>query len=164
MIEPFHSYGPSKRRFVCSTNARSNARGALFAEWQNTSETEEQVEIFYFLPVGWLARAASGLKNQDRLKDWWGRDDWASLHSMKSVDLAVLTSKRFVDELGYQYVTPLPIFEKKKHGGRILYYMVHGSDHPLAPILMRRAYEKALEQPEPPEQFQILFSELLKTP
>jgi hypothetical protein len=38
-----------------------------------------------------------------------------------------------------------------------MYYMIHASDHPLAHGLMRRAYNKALDQPEPPEQFKMEF-------
>jgi hypothetical protein len=34
--------------------------------------------------------------------------------------------------------------------------MIHASDHPLAPGLMRRAYTKALGQPEPPDQLEFL--------
>lgn len=116
-----------------------------------------KIEIFYFLPVGWLARAASGLKrNTNVLKEWWGRSDWQQLPSMKVTDLAVLTRDRFAVELGYQYVVPWPIYERKG-GGRTMYYMIHASDHPLAQGLMRRAYSKALDQPEPPEQFKIEF-------
>lgn len=114
-----------------------------------------KIEIFYFLPVGWLARAASGLKRPSALREWWGRDDWQKLTRLRALQLAELTVARFLNELGYQYCFPWPIFERKS-GGRILYFMIHASDHPLAPGLMRRAYTKALDQPEPPDQLEFL--------
>lgn len=114
-----------------------------------------KVEIFYFLPVGWLARAVSGLKQPSKLRECWGRDDWQKLAKLSSASFAELTGSRFIAELGYEYCFAWPIFERKA-GGRILYFMIHASDHPLAPGLMRRAYTKALDQPEPPDQLEFL--------
>ena len=115
-----------------------------------------KIEIFYFLPVGWLARSVSGLKTPaKKLEKWWGREDWRNLTGYKIRTLADLTVRRFRDELGFEHAHPWPIYEKPT-GGRILYYMVHASDHDLAPGLMRRAYSKALDEPEPPEQIDFL--------
>jgi hypothetical protein len=33
-----------------------------------------------------------------------------------------------------------------------MYYMIHATDHPEAPTLMRRAYENAVQAPEPVDQ------------
>jgi hypothetical protein len=33
-----------------------------------------------------------------------------------------------------------------------MYYMIHATDHPEAPHLMSRAYEKAIQPKETPEQ------------
>jgi three-Cys-motif partner protein len=115
-----------------------------------------KVEIFYFLPVGWLARAISGLKHNKKVSEWWARDDWKTLHRLKPVQLGQIAAQRFTDELGYEYASAWPIYQRKG-GGKVLYYMVHASDHPLAPGLMQRAYRKALDQPEPPEQFQMML-------
>ncbi len=115
-----------------------------------------KIEIFYFLPVGWLPRAASGLKSPDAfLKTWWGRDDWNKLTKSKVHLMAEMTTARFTQELGYAFAHAWPIRERES-GGRILYYMVHASDHELAPGLMRRAYSKALDEPEPPDQLDFL--------
>ncbi len=70
---------------------------------------------------------------------WWGREDWANLIDMKHIERAEYISERFRKELGYKYVNPWPIYEKKE-GGRIMYYMIHATDHDEAPKLMRRAY------------------------
>lgn len=116
-----------------------------------------KVELFYFLPVGWLARAASGLKkSRDAFMiEWWGRDDWRKLTKANVQTMAEMATERFKNELGYGYAHAWPIREKAS-GGRILYFMVHASDHELAPGLMRRAYSKALDQPEPPDQIDFL--------
>ena len=62
-----------------------------------------------------------------------------------------MVCKRFREELGYGHAMAWPIFSKKD-GGAIKYHMIHASDHDEAPVLMRRAYERALNLPEPPEQ------------
>ena len=58
---------------------------------------------------------------------------------------------RFRDELGYVVATPWPIYERQ-HGGRIMYFMIHATDHPEALHLMSRAYDKAIQPKETPEQ------------
>jgi hypothetical protein len=51
--------------------------------------------------------------------------------------------RRFREELGYRYSSYFPI-----HGAedgreiKVMYYMIHASDHPEAIKLMRRAYDK----------------------
>jgi len=50
---------------------------------------------------------------------------------------------RFRTELGYTYSTAWPIYDRES-GGRVMYSMVHASDHPEAPKLMRRAYDWAV--------------------
>jgi three-Cys-motif partner protein len=119
-------------------------------------KTGNKIEIFYFLPVGWLARAASGLKAPETdLRAWWGRDDWETLRKSSVHAIADMTTARFTAELGYAFAYAWPIFERE-NGGRILYYMIHASDHKDAVKLMRRAYSKALDQPEPPDQLDFL--------
>lgn len=137
-----------QRTFECSW--QTVAKVARFKTQGN------KVEIFYFLPVGWFARAASALKHQSEdLRLWWGRDDWGQLTNLRTRSLADVTCERFKTEFGYAFVHPWPIY-KSAGGGRILYYMVHASDHELAPTLMRRAYSKALDEPETPDQLTFL--------
>jgi hypothetical protein len=52
---------------------------------------------------------------------------------------------RFRNELGYKHAYAWPIFERKA-GRKIMYYMVHASDHDEAPKLMHRAYKGATGQ------------------
>ena len=45
----------------------------------------------------------------------------------------------------------------KKEGGRIMYRMIHASDHEEAPKLMERAYRSTVNFTEPKEQFKFQF-------
>jgi three-Cys-motif partner protein len=104
---------------------------------------QNKIELLYFLGVGWLHRAFSGLKDQEIAEKWWGRSDWNSLQSMSCWDIATLMRTRFTDELGYRFSAAYPIFERDD-GNRIMYYMIHASDHEEAPALMVRAHGKAV--------------------
>ena len=41
-----------------------------------------------------------------------------------------------------------------------MYYMIHATDHPAAPKLMSRAYEKAVKPKEPYKQLILEFEKL----
>jgi len=103
-----------------------------------------KIELLYFLGVGWMHRAFSGIrKNTEKAEKWWGRPDWRDLKTMPCQDIADLVRKRFERELEYRYVAAYPIFDKKK-GNRVMYYMIHASDHDEAPALMVRAHNTAV--------------------
>jgi three-Cys-motif partner protein len=109
-----------------------------------------KIELFYFLPNAWFARARAGLRNEDVLRNWWGNEDYKGIHSMKGNALREAFTERF-RKLGYRSVKPWPIYDKKD-GRRIMYWMIHATDHPEAPKLMRRAYQKAVTPMESKEQ------------
>ena len=90
------------------------------------------------------------------LERWWGRGDWSKLRQMKTQGRMEEFVKRFKSELGYESVKPWPIYERKD-GGNIMYYMIHATDHPNAPELMSRAYEKAVLPKEDFEQLGFTF-------
>ncbi|GEM_PF-553780 len=116
-----------------------------------------KIELFYFLPVGWLARAIDALKNDQVLRDWWGRDDIEVLrNTSNSHAFALLFKERFEKELGYRSVLAWPIFDKGENG-KIMYFMIHATDHPEAPRLMHRAYRQATLAFEPMEHLQAEF-------
>lgn len=102
-----------------------------------------KIELLYFLGVGWLHRAFSGLRNVEIAQKWWGRSDWDKLAAMNCWDIAELVRKRFVDEFSYRVAAAYPIYDRDE-GNRIMYYMVHASDHDDAPALMVRAHGKAV--------------------
>ncbi|WP_425905480.1 hypothetical protein [Nitrobacter sp. TKz-YC02] len=108
-----------------------------------------KIELFYFLATGWLDRAiAATTRNQDVLSKWWGNDDWRSLLGMRSFDRAQLLASRFKSEFGYKHAHAWPIYDKEGGGRRIMYHMIHASDHDEAPKLMSWAYRKANEPKE----------------
>ena len=116
-----------------------------------------KIELFYFLPVGWLARSISALKDEQKLRDWWGREDTSVLRGISnSYTFAELFRSRFLGELGYKSVLAWPIFDKGENG-KIMYFMIHATDHPEAPKLMNRAYRQATLAFEPVEHLQAAF-------
>lgn len=110
-------------------------------------DSAHKPEQFYFLAQGWLDRAFAGSTTDggiDRIRDWWGRDDWQQLRTMEGHERALAFCDRFKQELRYTYAHPWPIFEREDRKGLVMYYMIHATDHPEAPPLMRRAYDKVL--------------------
>jgi three-Cys-motif partner protein len=118
-----------------------------------THKKEKKIELFYFLASGWFERAITAVKEKGakRVRAWWGQDDWRDLRGMSRLQRAQAFAERFKNELHYQYVTPWPIYGRKKGGG-VMYYMIHATDHPAAPHLMARAYERTTQPKEPQEQ------------
>ncbi len=105
-----------------------------------------KIEIFYFLPIGWLNRSISALSDRDRkMCVWYGDDSWKCLLGTKSQSRADIFCDKFKKDLKYKYSHAWPIYENRG-GGRIMYYMIHATDHPEAPKLMRRAYSNVVKQ------------------
>jgi three-Cys-motif partner protein len=99
--------------------------------------------MFYFLPIWWLNRAIlATTKDHDKIAAWWGRPDWMPVVDMQHHQKAATFQKRFL-ELGYRYVLPFPILDREK-GNRVMFYMILATDHPEAPKLMWRAYNKGV--------------------
>jgi three-Cys-motif partner protein len=118
---------------------------------------EHKIELFYFFAHGWIKRALAGLKkNKQQLADWWGREDWSEVPSMRAQSIMETFVSRFRVELGYTTATAWPIYERQD-GGSVMYYMIHATDHPEAPHLMARAYDKAVQPKETPEQLGFLY-------
>jgi three-Cys-motif partner protein len=102
-----------------------------------------KIELLYFLGVGWLHRALSGIRKNAKAREWWGKADWQTLRSKSSYAIVELVCQRIREELGYLFVAAYPIFDKNE-GDRVMYYMIHASDHDEAPALMVRAHYKAV--------------------
>jgi three-Cys-motif partner protein len=121
-----------------------------------------KIELFYFLAVKWLHRAIAGtLTTEYRIDDWWGGDGWKNVKHQNQLKMAIDVTHRFKTELGYKYAIPFPIREKEDGGGSIMYYMIHATDHPAAPGLMRRAYDQAIQPDAAPKQGTIAFPDAL---
>jgi three-Cys-motif partner protein len=107
-------------------------------------KTGHKIEIFYFLATGWLDRSIAAVSRPgtaERLEKWWGNPDWRDLRGVQSAIRGMDVAARFRTELGYAYAHPYPIHNQHR-GGRIMYHMIHATDHAAAPPLMQRAYRK----------------------
>lgn len=131
---------------------------------QHKSPGSNKIELFYFLAVGWLFRSLSAFKrNPGIAKAWWGSPNLGPLLEAKNqVGMMSAFKERFLNELGYRYVEAYPIFKREQGQGRIMFFMIHASDHPEAPKLMGRAYRNVVQPLEPDEQLDIEFSSLLR--
>lgn len=89
---------------------------------------------------------------------WWGRKDWPKLKAMSHSDIANMMCNRFSNELGYRFAAAYPIYDREK-GNRVMYYMIHASDHEEAPALMVRAHRKAVRSLPKETQEMIKFPE-----
>lgn len=127
-------------------------------EWSTVKALAEykaspKIEIFYFLMNSWLNRAIAAQQDKQVIEKWWGRDDWHKLPKTYAIDRARWLSERFRNELGYASAKPWPIYEGPE-GRRIMYFMIHATDHPAAPKLMGRAYNNAVMEKETAEQME----------
>lgn len=117
--------------------------------------TGRKIELFYFLPIGWLVRAfVATTKNQADIEAWWGRLDWQRLVDRQHHEVALAFKDRF-EELGYRHVLPFPILDRN-HGDRVMFYMILATDHPDAPALMWRAYDQAVHDQKGWDQLELL--------
>ena len=92
------------------------------------------------------------------MEKWWGREDWHKLKSMKHFDIAELVRTRFEKELHYRFAAAYPIYDREK-GNKVMYYMIHASDHDEAPMLMVRAHHKAVRSLPKESQDEFFFPE-----
>ena len=142
-----------QRTFECDWNSVKRLA------FHKKNDDSNKIELFYFLGVSWLHRAIAGLKNNPdkKIAAWWGREDWATLADAKVSSIVETMTRRFRDELGYKYAYAYPIYGREEGEGRIMYYMIHTSDHPEAPKLMQRAYRQAVAPDETQEQLAMEF-------
>lgn len=133
---------------------------ATVAAVANHKKSGNKIELFYFLAQGWLDRAIAALKDPETtLLKWWGNEDWQILAKKPCSERGRFLAKRLKKEFGYRYAYPFPIFERDGNScGKIMFWMVHASDHPEAPKLMNRAYRNVVAPMEPVDQLEIEFS------
>jgi three-Cys-motif partner protein len=133
-------------------------------EWQtlvtlSKHRTGYKIELFYFLATGWLDRSMKGVKNRSVLERWWGRSDYNRLQGMNSFDRMRLFCQRMKDELHYKHAYGWPIYSRERRG-RVMYHMIHATDHDEGPKIMHRAYRNALKQREDVRRLQRDLSQL----
>lgn len=112
-----------------------------------------KIELFYFFGSSWFDRAISGLNELRKVKAWWGRDDLDEFLKKPNSERPRFLAERFKNELGYATALAWPIYGQNR---RVMYHMIHATDHPEAYKLMNRAYKKATGSSldEPNEQFE----------
>lgn len=124
-------------------------------EWRTVEalsrhKTGNKIELFYFFPTGWIDRSIAAVKRPEKIREveaWWGRPDWMALQGMDSLERARKVANRFEQELGYGKAEVFPIHDAEE-GGRVMYHMIHASDHSDALSLMVRAYRKVSGRPD----------------
>jgi three-Cys-motif partner protein len=112
--------------------------------------TGNKIEIFYLLATGWIDRSLGAVRKpetREKVDRWWGRTDWRELLGMDGTARAQLVANRFEKELGFRKAAPYPIHSERR-GGRVMYHMIHATDHPEAFSLMVRAYHKISGRPD----------------
>jgi three-Cys-motif partner protein len=126
-------------------------------------KSNKKIELFYFFPTGWIDRSLAAVRDPKtiaKVDRWWGRTDWRSLIRMNGTVRAKMVASRFEQELGYGRASPYAIHSERR-GGRVMYHMIHATDHPEAPLLMVRAYRKVSGRSElHPSELQQDFEEL----
>ena len=80
---------------------------------------------------------------------------------MSNADVVETFRQRFVEEFGYKHAHGWPIYDRQG-SQRIMYHMVHASDHDEAPNLMSRAYKTATRRAEPQGQFTFEFERFVR--
>ena len=124
-------------------------------EWRTVEalsrhKTGNKIELFYFFPTGWIDRSMASVKRPEKIQEveaWWGRPGWLNLRGMDSLERARKVANRFEQELGYGKAEVFPIHDAKQ-GGKVMYHMIHASDHAEALTLMVRAYRKVSGRPD----------------
>ncbi len=115
----------------------------------------QRIELFYFLPIGWIDRAIHATtKNPEEIDTWWGDKDWRGLVDLQSHEKARAFQDKF-QKLGYRHVWPFPIWDHQQ-GDRLMFYMILATDHPEAPKLMWRAYNLGVHDDAGWDQLQLL--------
>ena len=104
-----------------------------------TNEGGTKVEIFYFLAQGWIDRALKSRKLDDKIQEtaaWYRGDDWNKFLDLSIEERPIHFCGKF-HELGYKYARS---YGMRAGDGRIMFWLIHATDHMRAPKIMERAY------------------------
>ena len=152
--------GPKEATFCLLDQRTFECHWATVQRLARFKKQGYRIELFYFLAAAWMDRALAAIQTEDghrQVRLWWGGDGWEGLREVRGIDRARLVAARIVDELGYQSCEPYAIYQRTG-GGRVMYYMLHATDHPETPMLMDRAYEQAVRPKEPLDQLALFLN------
>jgi three-Cys-motif partner protein len=121
-----------------------------------------KVELFYFVPTGWVHRSVKETEDKGVLDAWWGDDGWRQVEGIKQDQAAALLLKK-IQSLGYRDVKSWPICAREHGAGRTMYHMIHATDHLAAPKLMYRAYRNLIGNVPVGKQTEFPFGAQLPT-
>ena len=142
---------PQKEATFCLLDQRTFQCSCETVQQIAASKSGMKIEQFYFLANAWFDRAIQAAR-PEILRRWWGRGDWNELRRGTAHERAAVVADRFRHELNYASAKPWPIFQRPGSGGRVMYFMIHATDHPEAPRLIARAYRKSVKPAEQGEQ------------
>jgi three-Cys-motif partner protein len=122
-----------------------------------------RIEILYFLAIGWLHRSLKLSRKPERLAEidrWWGSDQWLNLKQKTQIDISQIVCARFQAELGYRYANWWPVY-LREGSHKKAFCLIHATDHPEAPKLMRRAFQDIYGQKDdsPTDRQRPLFTD-----
>jgi three-Cys-motif partner protein len=144
-----------QRTFECDWNSV-----ALIAKHKKGGH---KIELFYFFPESWIDRSIEALKDKETVfLRWWGKPEWTEFRNKTGIPRAMFVRDRIRCDLGYRFVNAWPIYERSGCGGKVMYYMMHATDHPEAPVLMSRAYARAADVPETEDQLELIAKAAVK--
>lgn len=140
-----HSLRPKLPAF-CLLDQRNRECDWSTVEFVSKLKQEKcKVELFYFLTQGWADRHWHLIDKhpevKDRVRAWWGNDNWTEFQHANAYDRGLLMERRFREELNYRYAQAFPIYSRG-NTGRVQFYMVHASDDSRALPLMGQAYRE----------------------
>lgn len=145
-LPSFLSQNPIKEKEAtfCLLDQRSTEcdwKTVKFVSGHKGSNGGNKIELFYFLAQGWIDRAIKSwrIDVEERCERWFGKQGVREFLALSSHERGRTMAQRFKEELGYAHSFAFPI-QQSGRSGRIMFWMIHATDHERAPALMWQAY------------------------
>lgn len=138
-----HPIKPNKAAFALLDQRTHECTWELVKTLAAHKTSGTKIELFYFLAQGWMNRSIKSSTTQEKIQEidaWWGCNNWQAFVEMNSFQRAKFMEERFKNELGYEHARAFPMYDKG-HEGKIMFWLIHASDHPRAIPLMISAYK-----------------------
>lgn len=159
-----HPFKPNKAGFALLDQRTHECKWDLVQSLADHKKSGTKIELFYFLAQGWMDRSVKSSTRPEKIKEideWYGPGDWGEFMQKGSFERAAIWKQRFVEKLGYKYAKAFPMKERG-NDGRIMFWLIHASDHPRAIPLMDGAYRSIGLSWTDEEWKQVVIDDLLK--